>query len=241
MTTAATPERLVPQLEAWLSRSRRASVLAVYHQGEWDGGDVLTVTGHEVDVRLCPSELAVREALAARSDDERPLVILTPVVALGDDVLARLSRQRVTRLHAGDAVRHLFGDVRGLDSRLISERWLLEALVDSAPPGGYERGGALQLDLDRAWAALLRHRYGIEVGEGLAGLIRWAAAGGGERLVAAGDVERGAVVERLTGTVAGAAPLLALVLAGRGTAAKEFGLVARVLADAPEGGSRRQR
>ncbi len=211
---------------------------AVHHQGEWDGGDVLMVAGREVDVRHCTSELAVREALAGRSGEERPLVILTPTTKLGDDVLARLSRQRVARLHAGDAVRHLFGDVRGLDSRLIGQRWLLEALVDSAPPGGYERAGALQLDLDRAWAALLRHRYEIELDEGLAGLIPWAAAGGGARLAAAGEVERDAVVERLTATVAGAAPLLALVHAGRGVAAHEFGLVARVLADAPDGGLR---
>ena len=238
MSAAATPERLVPQLEAWLSRGGRASVYAVHHEGAWDGGDALVVAGREVDVRICPSELAVREALAGRSGDGRPLVILTPVTDLGDDVLARLSRQRVARVHAGDAVRHLFGDVRGLDSRLISQRWLLEALVDSAPPGGYERAGALQLDLDRAWAALLRHRYGVELGEGLAGLIRWAADGGGAQLAAAPEVERDAIVERLSDTVAGAAPLLTLVLAGRATAAQGFGLVARVLADAPDGAPR---
>lgn len=234
MSPTATPERLIPQLEAWLGGSRRArSVYAVLHDGEWTGGSPLEVAGRQVVVRSCQSELAIREALAAHEGDERPLVMLTPIADLGDDVVARLSGRRVAHLHAGDAVRHLFGDVRGLDSRLISERWLLEALVESAPPGGYERAGARQLDLDRAWTALLRHRYVIDAAAGLTGLITWATGGGGDQLATAPEVEQGAVQARLEATVAGAKPLLALVLVGQGSRTQGFGLVARALAYAP--------
>ena len=44
---------------------------------------------------------------------------------------------------------------------------MAEALVESAPAGGYERSAAQALDVDRAWRALLVHRYGIDADAGL--------------------------------------------------------------------------
>lgn len=237
MSPTVTPERLIPQLEAWMAKRPRRPVWAVHHEGEWTGPNQLTVNGDEVAVRACPSELAIREALATNAEDDRPLVVLTPVTELATDVLARLARRRVTRLHAAEAVMHLFG-VGLLDPRLMGERWLLEALVDSAPPEGYERSGAHELDLDRAWSALLRHRHGFDVGDGLPGLLRWAEGTGGESLREAGEAEREGVRQQLSASLPGATPLLALVIAGRGHDALAFGLVARVLADAPEGAAR---
>lgn len=237
MSPPVTPERLTPQLEAWLAKRPRRPVWAIHHEGEWTGPDELTVNGYAVTVRVCPSELAIREALAMNEEDDRPLIVLTPVTELGSDVLARLAKPRVTRLHAADAVMHLFG-AGLLDPRLMGERWLLEALVDSAPPEGYERSGAHELDLERAWSALLRHRYGFDVDDGLPGLLRWAQETGGESLREAAEVERKGVRQRLSGLLRGGAPLLALVLAGRGSDALAFGLVSRVLADAPDGAAR---
>lgn len=237
MSAPVTPERLIPQLEAWLVKRPRRPVWAIHHKGEWNGPDKLVVNGDEVTVRVCPSELAIREALATNAGDDRPLVMLTPVTELAADVLARLAKPRVTRLHAADAVMHLFG-VGLLDPRLMGERWVLEALVDSAPPEGYERSGAHELDLDRAWSALLHHRHGINADEGLSGLLRWAGRTGGESLIQAGEAEREGVRRRLSAVLSGAEPLLALSLAGRGTEALAFGLVARVLADAPDGVAR---
>ncbi len=237
MSPAVTPERLIPQLEAWLAKRPRRPVWAIHHEGEWTGPNELTVDGDEVRVRVCSSELAIREALATNAEDDRPLVMLTPITELATDVLARLAKRRVTRLHAADAVMHLFG-VGLLDPRLMGERWLLECLVDSVPPEGYERSGAHELDLDRAWSALLRYRYGFEVGDGLPGVLLWAEETGGESLREAGEAEREGVRQRLRAVLSGAGPLLALVLAGRGQDALAFGLVARVLADAPDGVAR---
>lgn len=237
MSPTVTPERLIPQLEAWLAKRPRRPVWAIHHEGEWAGPNELTVEGDEVTVRVCPSELAIREALAANAGGDGPLVLLTPVTELATDVLARLAKRRVTRLHAADAVMHLFG-VGLLDPRLMGERWLLEALVDSAPPEGYERSGAHELDLDRAWSALLRHRHGFDLDGGLPALVRWAEGTGGESLREAAEAEREGVRRRLSAVLGGATPLLALVLAGRGRDALAFGLVARVLADAPDGAAR---
>ena len=104
-------------------------------------------------------------------------MLLCPVELRGADLLARIAKRRVLRLHAWDAVPHLFG-VRQIDPVLLKEKWMAEALVEAAPAGGYERSAAQALDADRAWRALLRHRYGIDADGGLAALMRWAGTAG---------------------------------------------------------------
>jgi len=208
-------------------------VWVVHHEGEWGGGNSIMVDGQDVSVRECPSELAVREALANHADDDGPLVLLTPVDELGQDVLARVARRRISRLHVADAVMHLFG-VGLLDPQLLRHHWLLEALVDAAPPEGYDRTGANELDADRAWAALLTQRYGLDPRGGLTAVLEWADTPGGHRLVEASPVEQSAVQDRLAGTVPGSRPVTDLILASRGEDAIGFGLAARLLAAAPD-------
>jgi hypothetical protein len=143
-----TPERLVPQLKAWLERSPSRPVFAVHHEGEWTGGDQVVVDDRVVAIRVCPSELAVREALGANGDGGEPLVLLTSADRLGSDVLARLAKPRIHRLRTYEALIQLF-DVREIDPELVKKRWLIDALVDSAPAEGYERSGGRTLDLAR--------------------------------------------------------------------------------------------
>ena len=161
LTPPMTPERLRPQLEAWFDDGAPGRV-RVHHDGEWRGPAELAGRRTYVDVRVCPSELAVREALAEPRPDGHGLVLLTAADRLGEDVLARLASRRVHRLFAEDALRQLFG-VRAVDPAVAKDHWLVDALVDSAPSDGYERTGARALDADRAWRALLRHRHGIEL------------------------------------------------------------------------------
>ena len=235
--TTVTPERLLPHLTAWLEQGPSRPIFAIHHAGEWAGKEQLAVAGRNVDVRICPSELAVREELAKPREEDRGLVLLTAVETLGDDVLARLAKPRVHRLLTHEALFPLFG-VRAIDPELARQRWLVDALVDSAPPGGYEAAGAVQLDLARAWRALLLHRYGYEVETGLGGLLSWARSAASDRLLQAPGVERSAVVDHVTRSVGGADGVLAAVLAGTGRDAIALGLVLRVLVDGPEGAGR---
>lgn len=230
--SSVTPERLLPHLQAWLERGPSRPIFAIHHVGDWSGKEQLAVAGRNVDVRVCPSELAVREELAKPREDGRGLVLLTPVETLGADVLARLARPRVHRLLTHEALFPLFG-VRAIDPQLARERWLVDALVDSAPPGGYEATGSVQLDLGRAWRALLVHRYGYDPETGLAGLLAWALSSGAARLTQAQEGERAAVVERVGGLVPGGDGVLAAVQAGAGGDALALGLVAQVLVHGP--------
>lgn len=238
MTAApVTPERLLPHLEAWLGRAPSRPVFAIHHSGGWSGAEQVTVAGRNVDIRVCPSELAVREELARPREDGRGLVLLTAVETLADDVLARLARPRVHRLLTHEALFGLFG-VKAIDPELAKLRWLVDALVDSAPPGGYDRAGAVQLDLARAWRALLVHRYGYDPDAGLNGLLAWAETPAAERLASAADPERAAVIGRIERETIGAGGVLSTVLAGAGRDATALGLIARGLVDGADGPAR---
>jgi hypothetical protein len=230
---AVTVERLLPHLEAWLASNPKRPVFAVHHVGDWTGSDQLVINERYVDVRVCVSELAIRELLSERRDEARGLVLLTSSDQLADDVLARLARPKVHRLHAHEALLPLFG-VRSIDPALARLRWLVDALVDAAPVGGYEPAGALQLDLARAWRALLVHRHGIDADGGLVALLRWAIAPTSTSLAGISGDERDAVVARLAGTMPGADGVLAAVLTDGGEDAVALGLVLRALLDAPD-------
>lgn len=235
MTAApVTPARLLPHLEAWLERGPARPIFAIHHSGGWTGAEQVAVAGRNVDIRVCPSELAIREELARPREDGRGLVLLTAVETLADDVLARLARPRVHRLLTHEALFPLFG-VKAIDPELARLRWLVDALVDSAPPGGYERAGALQLDLARAWRALLLHSYGYDPETGLTGLLAWAETPAAERLAKASDPERPAVIQRIEGETSGGGGVLAAVVAGAGRDVTALGLVVRCLVDGSDG------
>lgn len=231
-----TPERLRPHLEKWLT-SAEPRTYVVHLDGDWTGAEQLLIGEQYVDVRVCPSELAIREQLALGRPDGRAVVLLTPAEVSAADVLARIAKRQVVRLHAWDAVQHLF-DVRQIDPQLVRERWMAEALVAAAPAGGYERSGARELDADRAWRALLQHRHGIDIDEGLAGLLRWASTTASTRLGERENAELAATIRRLETTIDGAGPVLALCAAGLGARGVPLGLVARTLVDGPVGDGR---
>ncbi len=232
-----TAERLRPHLEGWLASGGPGRTFVVHLDGGWSGSEQLLVGDHYVDVRVCPSELAVREELSRERPDGRTLVLLSPAEIQGADVLARIAKRRVLRLHAWEAVQTLFG-VRQIDPVILSERWMAEALVEAAPPGGYEKTAARALDADRAWRTLLEHRYGIVADGGLDALATWAAGPGTDRLGERSPEEYAAVRRRLSSSVPGSEVVLGAVAAGRGGEVVAIGLVARVLADGPAGEDR---
>lgn len=232
-----TPERLRPHLEAWIDRGGPGRIYLVHLDGPWSGTGQLLVGDQYVDVHVCPSELAVREQLSQPRADGRTAVLLCPVDIRAADVLARIATRKVRRLHPWDAVAHVFG-VRQIDPVLLKEKWMAEALVEAAPAGGYERSAAQALDVDRAWRALLSHRYGITPDGGLTGLMDWVGQRESNRLFDRAPEERAAVTRRLASTIDGASPVLALAGAGKGTDAWPLGLAVRALVDGPAGEAR---
>lgn len=232
-----TPQRLQPHLEGWLKVAHPGTNFLVHLDGEWSGSEQLRVGQEILDVRLCRSELAVREQLVRERPDGKHLVLLTPVEIRSQDLLARVFKRTVRRLDAWEAVQRLFG-VQRIDPLLTTHKWMAEALVESAPITGYAKSASQALDADRAWQDLLWYRYGIEEIRGLDGLVTWAGSGDVDRLPGRPEVEYSAVHGRLVERIEGARPVLAAVGAGRGAEALAIGLVLRPLLDGPTGEAR---
>ena len=68
--------------------------MALQHSGAWSGPDRMEVAGEEHKVIACVSDLQIREALGQLEGENRAGILLCNFdpAALGDDVLARLSK-----------------------------------------------------------------------------------------------------------------------------------------------------
>ncbi|MCW2751573.1 MAG: PglZ domain protein, partial [Aeromicrobium sp.] len=153
------------QLRALISTVVRAddprSVVAVRFDGSWSWPEVLEGPT-PIRVQVCVSPLAVRAAIADRIGNQ-VLAVLTPCSdhELGPDVLARVAKGRVLTVDPFSAVLALF-DATVLDPALTrEERWLVDDLIEIAPPFGWSgaRPPNGLLDVDRAWDVWHSYRF----------------------------------------------------------------------------------
>lgn len=152
-------------------------VLAVKAAPQWAGNTVLETEAGTIHVVPCVSPLAVRDALSHldEREDGDVLVILTDQgeSELGQEVMARVWRQRLLSPSAWDAAKNLFR-VDRLDPALADARWLVDLLVDVAPPRGYPPPPSGLLDFATAWRTFLRHGLRLDVeNPSLVDLLRW--------------------------------------------------------------------
>ena len=214
---------------------RRVRFVGLRAHPAWPSSKPVRVEGQEVPVVPCPSPLAIREAMVTHANPSGPVVLLTDQdeSALGQDVLARLERHQLLDLDVWQVVRDLF-DARSLDRRLVSSRWIAEALIDAAPDEGYPPLTTGVLDLDTAWRHLLRRRFQLpSASPSLADVLRWAQVRGRAELLARETPEGlAALRERLLQTAGLAAGgILAAVEAGAAHRVIGLGLACRVVAD----------
>lgn len=211
----------------------RTQVLAVVATPSWTGEPVITMESGPARVVPCVSSLAVREALANRDGDSETLVILTDrdEADLGQEVLARVWRQRLVRPSGWEALEDRF-DVDRLDPALADHRWLVDLLVDVAPARGYPKPPSGFLDLPTAWRTLLRHALRLDTDRPTAGdLVRWGQTDAATAaLVGPAREHLDRIAQRLATDAGALAPhVLRLVAGGRGSELVPFGLVCDVL------------
>lgn len=177
--------------------------------------------------------------LAERATD-RLLVVTSGVTLtqLGWDLRAHAVGRRSLTVDRAEIVKQLFGATE-LDARMYrdSDTWLLDALLDAEPVGGWPRGDAV-LTRDTAVRALVRVRLGL--GSEAAGdpldldtnaLLAWSrTTAGPTRFTELPAREREGLTSWLTETVGTAAPtLLALITDGRGQDAMALGVLGAAL------------
>lgn len=230
--TRANEGMLRSHLEQFL-KQRPDEILTGFRCADWDGSGNLRVAGRECTLHWCPSVLAVREAVMRSPVPGTLRVILTDRddKALGLDLLARFTRQRLLELDPWIALRQIF-DAQTLDGRLASEPWLAEALLEAMPPGGYPRVAAGALGLDSAWAAYLEIALGLHDGAAdPVDLLRWSLGPQGPQRLMELDAERfGKVIDHLRRHGGGAsAAIVRLARQGHAVDAPALGLICHLL------------
>jgi hypothetical protein len=156
-----------------------ARVLLLQAAPEWLDERKLTVSGiTAVDsagdqgavaatVAVCPTVLAVLDALTEHRDVAGYLVILTPCDdgELGDSVLAAAIGNQVRTVNRWDLVLDAFGAKRRGPRLSGKEKpWLAGALLDAQPAGGWGKISGPLLTLDLAMNRLAGVRLGISDG-----------------------------------------------------------------------------
>lgn len=131
---------------------------------QWAGARAVSVGGRQIHVRVCPSVLAVLDALVGAEDDSGVLVVLTPVEEseLGPDVLARLYLHQLLVASRQTLLHDLAGG-RPLDPGIVNSGWLAEALVDHFTAAGADpRDRAVPLTRQDGVDVLLKARLGLD-------------------------------------------------------------------------------
>jgi hypothetical protein len=149
--------------------------MALCHAGTWPGPDHLVVAGEQHQIIPCVSDLQMREALGELENGNNPGILLCDLdpAAVGEDVLARLVRRQIHHPKKDEMLRHFF-EARVVDARILSNRALVQALIQGASAGGYPPVSGGTLDLEFAWKAVLRKQLDIEVAEiSFSELLRW--------------------------------------------------------------------
>ncbi|WP_026414529.1 BREX-2 system phosphatase PglZ [Actinomadura oligospora] len=216
----------------------------------------ITIGDRQQRVRVSdqPSVLGIIDAWERHCGtpaDSAPLLVITTGVdarELGADLRGHALARRPLNVDRAEIVKQRFGAAR-LDPRIRAEEWLVDALLDAEPSGGWRthpaaaawrRSGGALLTHDAALHALVETRLEITTGRsGSSGeldidtLLAWSRQPGAtDRFAALGPDERHGIAAWLQRTSGPAvAVLLGLAGAGRGEDAMALGIIAGPLDD----------
>ncbi|MBG0825175.1 BREX-2 system phosphatase PglZ [Planomonospora sp. ID91781] len=145
--TAATLPLIRTIVNGLQESGHRRGVVGIQARLEWTAERELTVNGTAVRVEVCPSPLAVREAMLRHGDGY--LVVVTDLddADLGIGIRAHLLRGRLLTLRPWDMLKQSF-QARDIDPLLLDEGWAAGALTRWEPAEGWPKapGGTLTRD-----------------------------------------------------------------------------------------------
>lgn len=231
----STPQ-ITAQIDRVLASDPTASVVAIRASSRQDWPESTTQHGRRFQLRWCESSLAIREALcdAEQCDPKTTgLAVVTPLSTheIAEDIAARLARARVFQPEGWDIVRQLF-QAKETDARLGRYAWMPQALIDGAALGAYRPVANGFLDVETAWAEVLKRLLGLEAARPDAvALLEWSTASDADlKLSHLPDAARADVMHWLDISAGAAgAMVLGCVGSGRTADALPLGLVCGVI------------
>jgi len=169
-----TDKQLAAQIRNWRKKNLDGAPFGIRTDQEFRGNRRLEVDGRAYEVAECRSDLEARELLARRSGDDG-LVLLFRVghEHLGEDLLARLTKERLLSVDTRQSLRELF-QAASIDPRILANPKLVEALVAAAAGRGGVTSPAGILDMDLAWSVLLGNPELVHRRPDLTTLLRWS-------------------------------------------------------------------
>ena len=135
---------------------------ALHSSSTWDGPRTLEVGkgegAEEMLIFSCRSDLEMRAAMIEAESGERSSILLCSAdpASVSHDVLCRLAPGRIKSIETRQLLASCFRINESLiEGSVSSDRVLTKALIDHAPPAGYQVTIVGQLGLIQAWETLL--------------------------------------------------------------------------------------
>lgn len=243
MTTAPpqlTKRMIETLLTDWLPRAKERRLVLIYGRYEDGSSDFSLNTEQDrkrVHVTDQHSVLGIVEAWQRHQAERGADDILVVTTSLDDDQLGWDIRGYALgrSTHTADRARIVaqrFG-AADVDPRVRAEPWLIDALLEAEPPGGWPRSGSV-LTRDTAMRTLIGARLGIgtlrEDALDAGALLTWSLhSTGPDRFARFAESEQSGMTDWLANSVGEVAPIvLRLASAGKAADAMPLGLVGRV-------------
>ncbi|SDQ14877.1 PglZ domain-containing protein [Actinopolyspora saharensis] len=230
-------------LDEALAKGYEGGVLGVQAEASWEGPESFTHAGRPVRVAVCPSTLAVWEALRERGG-EGWLVVLTPrdATELGGGALTHLIWNRLRTPDPWQAVQQRFA-AANLDPALYQHaehRTVAAGLLAAMPQDGWPPAPGGVLTRDHALEAVVRAQLqlverGVEID--VTAVLEWSLKPAAPSALAdlratVGDPLTDSVIDWLAGRCGLAAgPVATLLRQGRPFDLVPLGLIAGLLND----------
>jgi hypothetical protein len=168
-----TDKQLAAQIRNWRKKKIDGPTYGIRTDQEFRGNPLLEIEGRVYEIAECRSDLEARELLARPSDDGLVLLFRVGHEHLGEDLLARLAKERLLSVDARQSLRELF-HAASIDPRILGNARLVEALVTVAAERGGITSPAGVLDMDLAWSVLLGNPELVHRRPDLSTLLRWS-------------------------------------------------------------------
>ena len=168
-----TDKQLTAQIRNWRKKKIDSLAYGIRTDQEFSGNPRLEIDGRTYQVAECRSDLEARELLAQAGGNGLVMLFRVGHQRLGEDLLARLAKERLLSVDSRQSLRELF-QAATIDPRILSNSKLVDALVAAAASKGGITSAVGVLDMDLAWSVLLGRPEIINRRPDLVTLLRWS-------------------------------------------------------------------